>query len=158
MNANFICVDSRLFAAERFFMKLVSLLLMAAAAFAQTKPAPTKSALDKAALETYLRHVELWIPEVQVTIDDAKPAPELPSFLEVTVHLSYKGGIKDERYLVSKDGKKILKGDVYDIDHNPFQANLDKLKTDLQPTFAAAGAPVVLAIFNDFHFPLPNQK
>ena len=139
-------------------MKLVSLLLIAAAAFAQTKPAPTKSALDKAALETYLRHVELWIPEVQVTIDDAKPAPELPSFLEVTVHLSYKGGIKDERYLVSKDGKKILKGDVYDIDHNPFQANLDKLKTDLQPSFGAAGAPVVLVMFSDFQCPLCKEE
>ncbi len=142
-------------------MRLASLLLLGIAAYAQTKPAPApaaKPSFDKVKLEAYLRHVELWIPEVQVAIDDPKPSADLPGFSDVTVHLSYKGGIKDERYFVSKDGKKILKGDVYDVDHNPFQANLDKLKTDLQPSFGAAGAPVVLVMFSDFQCPLCKEE
>jgi protein-disulfide isomerase len=129
---------------------------------AQTKPpdaAPAgKSAFDKAALEAYLRHVELWIPQVTVKIDDPKKSSELPGYSEVLVHLSYNGGVKDERYFVSQDGRKIIKGDVYDINQNPFQPNLDKLKTDMQPSFGAAGAPVVLVVFSDFQCPLCKEE
>ena len=141
-------------------MRLASLLLIGIAAFAQTTPAPPKpkSAFDKPALEAYLRHLELWIPEVTVTIGEAKPSTELPGFMEVPVQLSYKGGQKDERYLVSKDGKRIIKGDVYDFEKNPFQGNLDKLKTDLQPSFGEAGAPVVLVMFSDFQCPLCKEE
>jgi protein-disulfide isomerase len=141
-------------------MKTATLLLACfstcLSALAQTKPAATpagKSALDKAALEAYLRHLELWIPQVTVSIDDPKPSKQLPDFMDVAVHLSYNGATKDESYYVSKDGRKVLKGDVYDINQSPFQSNLDNLKTDLQPSFGAAGAPVVLVVFGDFQCP-----
>ena len=42
---------------------------------------------------------------------------------------------------------------VYDTAQNPFQADLDKLKTDLSPSFGTAGAPVVLVMFGDFECP-----
>jgi protein-disulfide isomerase len=142
--------------------------LIAASAFAQVpKPATTagkpaapaaKSALDKTTLEAYLRHTELWLPQVGVVIEDPKPSPELPGFVDVLVHLSYNGSMKDEHYLISRDGKKVVKGDVYDIEHNPFQANLDKLKTDLQPSFGLAGAPVVIVMFSDFQCPLCKEE
>ncbi len=81
--------------------------LCSQAMFAQTKPAAPplalKSALDKATLETYLRHVELWIPQISVKIDDAKPSKAIPGFFDVAVHLSYNtAGTKDEMYYVSK--------------------------------------------------------
>ena len=44
-------------------------LLAGVALFAQGQSAP-KSALDKTALEAYLRYSELWIPQVEVKIDD----------------------------------------------------------------------------------------
>jgi protein-disulfide isomerase len=135
---------------------LLACLSTCLSVLAQTKPAATpagKSALDKATLEAYLRHVELWIPQVTVKIDDPKPSVILPDFMDVAVHLSYNGATKDESYLVSKDGRKVLKGDVYDVNQSPFQSNLDKLKTDLQPSFGAAGAPVVLVVFGDFQCP-----
>jgi protein-disulfide isomerase len=140
---------------KRKYTILITLLLTVGTVMAQTKP---KSALDKASLEAYLRHVELWLPQVEVKIEDPKPSPELPGFMDVVIHLSYNGGGKDEHYLVSKDGKKILKGDVYDIDHNPFQSNLDKIKTDLQPSFGSPGAPVVLVMFSDFQCPLCKEE
>lgn len=140
-------------------MKIAVFFLACGSLFAQTKPAPAgKSALDKATLEAYLRHVELWIPAVAVKIDDAKPSPEMPGFFEVPVHLTYNGGVKDERYYVSKDGHKVVKGEIFDINRNPFQANLDKLKTDLQPSFGAAGAPVVIVLFSDFQCPVCKEE
>ena len=83
---------------------------------------PRPVAIDKAALEAYLRHAELWIPQVSVNIDDPKPSAYLPGFSEFAVHLSYQGQSKDEHYYVSQNGKNIIKGEVYDLGKSPFQA------------------------------------
>src|SRR5579859_7926892 len=106
-------------------MKLATLLLAALPIFAQA-PAP-KATIDKAALEAYLRHAELWIPQVAVSIDDPKPSAYLPGFSDLTVHLSYNGQSKDEHYYVSQNGKNIIKGEVYDTSKSPFQASLDQI-------------------------------
>ena len=60
---------------------------------------------DKAKIEAYLRHVELWLPQVTVAIDDPKPSSSLAGFNEVVVHLTYNGGTADQTYLVS--GKRV---------------------------------------------------
>jgi hypothetical protein len=52
-------------------MKLATFLLAAIAALPMF--AQTKANIDKPALEAYLRHAELWIPQVAVNIDDPKP-------------------------------------------------------------------------------------
>lgn len=131
---------------------LVCLGAYAQAPAAAPKPTP-KSALDKATLEAYLRNAELWVPQVTVKIDDPAPSKYLPGFSEVTVHLAFNGQGKDERYFVSSDGQHIIKGETYNVNQSPFQANLDKLKTDLQPSYGDAGAPVVMVVFGDFQCP-----
>lgn len=130
---------------------LAILLATAASLFAQA-PAPAQ-ALDKTKLEAYLRHVELWLPQVTVKIDDPTPSTVLTGFNDVAVHLSYNGGNVDQTYMVSKDGTNIVKGDVYNINKSPFQGNLDKLKTDLQPSYGEPGAKVVMVVFGDFQCP-----
>ena len=133
-------------------MKLATLLLAVVPVFAQT--AAPKSSIDKATIEAYLRHAELWIPQVAVAIDDPQPSAYLPGFSEVAVHLSYNGQSKDEHYFVSQNGKNILKGDVYDLTKNPFQSTLDRIKTDGQPSYGKAGAPVTIIVFGDFQCPV----
>jgi len=108
-------------------MKIVTLLLLSFSLLAQTKAnsnAGTKSALDKATLEAYLRYSELWVPQVAVKIDDPKPSADLNNFFDVWVHLSYNGSTKDEMYYVSKDGKNIVHGTAYDVAKSPFEANV----------------------------------
>jgi protein-disulfide isomerase len=116
---------------------------------AQEKP---KSALDKTQMEAFVRHLLAVIPEVQVKIDDPKPSP-VPNLLQMEVHFTYNGRSQEETFFVTKDGKDVVRGMVYDIAQNPFKPDLDKLKTDLSPSMGTAGAPVVLVVFSDFQCP-----
>ena len=129
---------------------LVLAWLPSSSAIAQKKP---KSALDKSALEAYLRHVELYRGTVTYTIDDPRPSKDLPGFSEVEVHLSFDGGTKDERYYVSKDGQILVNGDVYRINGNPFQTNLDRLSLADLPSLGPANAPVTIVEFGDLECP-----
>ena len=124
--------------------------LPAGSAIAQKKP---KSALDKSALEAYLRHVELYRGTVTYKIDVPRPSKDLPGFSEVEVHLSFDGGTKDERYYVSKDGQILVNGDVYRINGNPFQTNLDRLSLADLPSLGPTNAPVTIVEFGDLECP-----
>jgi len=117
---------------------------------AQEKP---KSALDKPQLEAYVRHLLAVIPEVQIKVDDPKPSP-VSDLLKVDVHFTYGTRSQDETYFVSKDGKHIVRGLIFDVAKNPFQEDLDKLKTDSTPNYGTAGAPVTLVVFGDFQCPV----
>ena len=119
---------------------------------------PKKSALDKATLEVYVRHLYVMDSHVAVQISDAKPSRDLPGFLDVTVHASVGAQSQDFKLYVSKDGSKILQGAVYDIAHNPFKSELDKLKTDGAPSIGTSGAPVAIVEFSDFECPYCREE
>ena len=110
------------------------------------------SALDKATFEAYVRHLLAMTPDVQVKIDDPKPGP-FAGMKQVDVHMSLGGRTQDDTFYITADGKNIVRGYIYDVAKNPFQADLDKLKTELSPSFGTAGAPVVMVIFSDFQCP-----
>ncbi|HYL74091.1 MAG TPA: thioredoxin domain-containing protein [Bryobacteraceae bacterium] len=115
----------------------------------QVKP---QGGIDTPALEAYVRHLLAIMPEVTIKIDDPKPSM-VSDLQQIDVHLSYMGRTQDEVFFVTKDGQKLVRGYLYDLKKNPFQADLEKLKTDLSPSFGAAGAPVVIVIFSDFECP-----
>jgi len=116
-----------------------------------------KSAWDKPTFEAYVRHLNVWGPQIKVEIGDPKPSP-MAGFLEVNVHASAGGASADFPYYVSKDGQKVVQGKVYDISQNPFKPELDKLKTDLEPSFGTPGASVVLVEFSDFECPMCKEE
>jgi hypothetical protein len=126
-------------------------------AAAQKEPRPQaatgKAALDKDALESYVRHLWVLGQDYEVSISDPKASTDLPGFNEVTVHISEGGATQDVPLFVSKDGSKIIQGTVYDLQHNPFKTQLDTLKTSFHPSMGTPGAPVVLAEFSDLECP-----
>ena len=130
----------------------LALCLIAASALAQnaTVAPKKKSALDKATLESYVRHVNRWGQQIKITILDPKPSEVLPGFHDVLVQASDGARSGEVLYHVSPNGERILRGDVFNINENPFKSNLTRLKTESQPSLGTPGAPVVLAVFSDF--------
>jgi len=112
-----------------------------------------KSALDKAVFEAFVRHLFVMDNKISVQVSDPKPSPDLPGFMDVLVHVSLGVQFQDFKFLVSKDGSKILQGTVFDTNNNPFKPDLDKLKTEGAPNFGTQGAPVVIVEFSDFQCP-----
>jgi protein-disulfide isomerase len=137
-------------------LPLAAAALCAAMAVAQN--APKHSALDKAALEAYVRHLFVMDKRITVTVSDPKPSSELPGFFDVTVHASMGVQSQDFPLYVSKDGSKILQGTVFDVNANPFKKDLDKLKTQFEPSMGTPGADVVLVEFSDFQCPYCKEE
>jgi len=141
--------------------KFTIILAAATALLAQSTPkrasAPDKPAIDKAKLEAYVRHLFVWPPPIEVAIGDPRPA-SIPGFFEVDIRGSQGNASQEEMFYVSKDGQKIIRGTVFDIGQNPFKADLDKIKTEYQPSMGTPGAPVVLVEFSDFECPFCRQQ
>lgn len=116
----------------------------------------TPPAIDKPAMESYLRHLLAIMPEVTIKIDDPKPSNS-SDLQEIDVHLSYLGRTQDEVFFLTKD-QRLVRGYVYDLKKNPFQPDLDKLKTALSPSFGPANAPVTIVIFSDFQCPICKEE
>jgi protein-disulfide isomerase len=131
--------------------------MLSVAALLSFGATPQKTALDKATLEAYVRHLMVYGPQIQIAVGDPKPSP-LPGFIEVKVHASAGQAKQDLLFYVSKDGQKIVQGNVYDVKNNPFKDDLDKLKTDGQPAMGKSGAAVVLVEFTDFQCPYCKQE
>ncbi len=153
--------------------KLIPILSLAGVLAAQTPapkpaapvkvPAPAgpasakKSALSKADLEAYVRHLFVWPEGITVDIKDQKPGP-MPGYYEVSVRGISGAQMQDEKFYISYDGQRIIRGLVYDIAANPFKPELDKIKTEGQPAFGTPGAPVVIAEFSDYECPYCREQ
>ena len=137
------------------FLTLAAALFLAVASPSQTAK---KSALDKATFEAYVRHLFVLDSRITVQVGDPKPSADLPGFYEVVAHASMGQQSQDLKFLFSKDGQKILQASVFDINQNPFKRELDKLKTEFEPSFGTPGAPVVIVDFSDFQCPFCKEE
>jgi protein-disulfide isomerase len=131
------------------FSSLLAALLLVAAGTAQSDK---KSAYNKAELEVYVRHLWVLLPTDTVTISDPKPS-DVPDMQEIRVKIARGKASGEELLYVTKDGSRILQGNAFDVNFNPFKKDLDKLQTTFQPSLGTPGATVVIVLFSDFECP-----
>jgi protein-disulfide isomerase len=132
---------------------VLAVTALALPAAGQTQPSPGKPEINKPALEAYLRHLYAWGPEVKLELGEPKPSA-FTGMTEVALHAAAGTRSFDQVLLLSGDGKKFTMGTVYDIEKNPFQADLDKLGAAASgPSLGTAGAPVVIVLFTDYQCP-----
>jgi protein-disulfide isomerase len=137
---------------------LVALALASLPARGQTakKIAPVQQAspaIDKAAIEAYIRHLFAeWPADAKIEVSDPKPS-EIPGLREVIVTGSLKGQSAQQKLLMTPDGQRFILGTVYDLKQNPFRFEIAKLSTDSLPSLGTPGAPVMIVLFTDFECP-----
>ena len=77
---------------------------------------------------------------INLKIDDPKPVADMPGFNKVIVHLVLQRRAHGPDLFRLQRRPEDLQGrDLTTLNKNPFQANLDKIKTDQQPSFGGAG-------------------
>lgn len=116
---------------------------------------PSEAELKKK-LDTYLRYMFAFGPEVKIAVGDFKQtgvADLLESKIEVTIGESK----EDAKMWVSKDGKFLLRGEMVDMTRDGFADNRAKLDLKASPAMGSPDAPITIVEFADFECPVCKQ-
>ncbi len=113
---------------------------------------PPSNALDKADLEFYVRHLNVYGPQINIAVADPVDS-EIEGLLTIKVTASYRMASKEHEFLVTKDGKHMIEGKTYDIAKNPFDEVNKTIDTMPAPAFGKEGASVVVVVYSDFQCP-----
>lgn len=113
---------------------------------------PPSNALDKDDLEFYVRHLNVYGPQIDVVVGDFEPSG-IPGLLRTVVTASRQMVSKKHTFFVSEDGKHVMEGSAYEIDKNPFYKTNEAINTLAAPAFGKEGASVVVVAYSDFQCP-----
>jgi protein-disulfide isomerase len=142
---------------------LVLMVLLLLSAGAQTPPTITSTkspqvaeATIKKNVESCLRKLFAWGPTFQIKIGPLRGAP-VPGFYEAPVEIG-KGEESDSAVVyVSKDGRYLLRGDVYDTTSDPMAAVRSQIHLANNPARGPADARVTVVEYSDYQCPYCRQ-
>lgn len=102
--------------------------------------------------EAFVRQLFGWGPDVKVTLGPFAPSAAA-DFYTVPIEVTLGEQKETGEVYVSKDGKTLLRGEIYDMSADPFAANRGKIHIDGSPAKGPADASVTIVEFADFECP-----
>ena len=144
---------------KHIFLMALSALVLSAQTGMVKKSAAAKTPFDKVKVEAYVKSLEGWQdnPQLKIVVSDPTPSAYLEGFDEFTVVLVYQGAEVIQRNYMWRDGK-IVTGMVSDTAKHPYQQNIDKLKSEMSPSFGVPGAKAVITVFSDYQCPYCKEE
>ena len=117
----------------------------------QAPTSPEQSRLMKST-EAFVRQLFGWGPDVKVTLGPFAPSAAA-DFYTVPIEVTLGQQTETGEVYVSKDGKTLLRGEIYDMSADPFAANRAKIHIDGSPAKGPADASVTIVEYADFECP-----
>lgn len=127
----------------------------ASAKSAGTLTPEAEAALQKK-IENYLRNIYAWGEGINVKPGPLTAAP-VGDMYQTTVVVSAQGGSDSALVFVSKDGRYILRGELDDMNANPFADIIGQMHLDGAASRGPADAKVVVVEFGDLECPVCRQ-
>jgi protein-disulfide isomerase len=122
-----------------------------APAIAQTPVSPEQARLLKSA-EAFVRQLFAWGPDIKVNLGPLGPSVAA-DFYVVPIQITLNDQTEKGEVYVSKDGKTLLRGEIFNMASDPFAANRAKMHINGNPTKGPADATVTIVEFADFQCP-----
>jgi protein-disulfide isomerase len=123
---------------------------------ADPKPAAAPASPEDAALlkstEAFVRQLFAWGPEIKVTLGPLTQSPAA-DYYTVPVEVTLNDHKENGEVYVSKDGKTMLRGQIFDMHADPFADNVTKIRPDGSPSKGPADAKVTVVEYADFECP-----
>src|SRR5262249_12064588 len=115
----------------------------------------TEAALQKK-VEKYLRNIYAWGEGITLKPGPLTPAP-VGDLYQTTVVVSAEGGSDSALVFVSKDGRYILRGELDDMNVDPFADVKNQIHLDGAASRGPADAKVTVVEFGDLECPVCRQ-
>jgi protein-disulfide isomerase len=131
-------------------------LIAKASSPAEAGRAQASASADQAQLlkitESFVRKLFAWGPNMKVTLGQLSQSPS-PDFYAVPLTVTQNDQSESGVVFVSKDGKTLLRGDIFDMSKDPFASNRAKIHTEGDPSRGPADARITVVEFSDFECP-----